>query len=199
MMIPILSELEARNQWVEFFQREQSYAQVKRPNCRIALQATYLQLTRLDLPQPIRYTLGSRSSIEPVWDLISRCDWSLKALVEGLDGLALGASVRELSGRDWSADLSVRRSIPREQQLYTEAELGAWSAPSKTMRLDSLNAICSVIAWRKISDWESQISPLQWLLEVQDFADEWQIRHLKDGTIQLTHPHRPDARFKPRL
>ena len=199
MMIPILPALENRKQWIEFFQRERSYAQVRTPNCRIDLQTTYLQLTRFDQQKAIRYTLGSRTTLEPVWEIISRCNWSLKELVAGLDSLEPGSTVRDKGFSDWSPDLTVRRSIPREQQLYSEAALGAWPEPTDVMAIDSLEAVCSLVAWRRIEEWESILAPLHWLLEAQDMPEGWEVRYSRDGTVQVEHPDRPSASFKVRL
>ena len=199
MMIPILPALENREQWIEFFQRERPYAQVRQPNCRVDLQTTYLQLTRFDQQKAIRYTLGSRTTLEPVWQIITRCNWSLTELMEGLDSLEPGSTVRDKGISNWSPDLSVRRSIPREQQLYSEAPLGAWEEPTDIMPIDSLEAACSLVAWRKIAEWESVLAPLHWLLEAQDSPEGWEVQSALDGTVQVEHPKRPSARFKVRL
>jgi hypothetical protein len=199
MMIPILPKLENRQQWTALFQRERPYSQIKSPSCRVDLQTSYLQLTCFDRPKVIRYTLGSRTSLEPVWQLISRCNWSLKTLIQGLDGLDEGSSVRDKQIREWIPDLSVRRSIPREQQLYAEEPLGAWPQPIDIMRVDTLQAVCSVISWRKFEHWESVLAPLPWLLEVQETLEGWEIQCARDGTVQVEHSERPGAKFKVRI
>jgi len=196
MMIPILSELESRQQWIAFFQRERPYAQIRQPNCRIDLQTTYLQITCFG-EQPVRFTLGSKTTLEPVWQIISRCRWSLSEIISGLEGLDSGPSVRDRRVSDWSPDLSVRRSIPREQQLYTEESLGVWPDPA-TLKINSPERLCALIAWDQIDAWESHFSPVQWLLHASAHQAAWKVSETADGVVEITSPNLPLARFKPR-
>lgn len=197
-MIPILAELEQRDQWIAFFQRERAYAQIKQPHCRVDLQTSYLQITRLDTSAALRYTLGSRVSIEPLWQLLSRCNWSLKIILEGLESLEPGANLRDKAESTWQPDLSVRRSIAREQHLYSDAPLGCWPQPSTQAKIDSLNQACSWIAWHKIDHWESALSPVQWLALTEAQPEGWNLHQLSDGSVLLEHASMPSAQFKPR-
>ena len=131
MIIPVLPELENREEWLRFLRRERPYAQVKRPSCRVDLQSTYLQLTLFDTEHhsPLRYTLGSRASLEPVWQLISGTGWSLTEIVNGLQAMDFSGNARDSSLSEWSPDLSVRRSFPREPGLFNERDLGKVSEP----------------------------------------------------------------------
>lgn len=197
MMIPILPELESREQWIGFFQRERPYAQVRRPNCRVDLQTTYLQITCFGA-QPVRFTLGSKTTLEPVWQIISRCHWSLSNIIAGLEGIESGRSVRDRGVSDWSPDLSVRRSIPREQQLYTEESLGTWPSPV-SFNSNSPEQISALVAWGKYEDWECELGPIQWLLKVDGREEELIVRHSADGLVEVTHPDLPPIRFRLKL
>jgi len=198
MMIPILNELEQRQQWIDFLQRERAYAQVKQPGCRVDLQSSYLQITRLDTASPLRYTLGSRVSIEPIWELLNRCHWSLKVILEGLESIEPGANMRDTVKPNWAPDLSVRRSIVREAHLYTDAPLGCWPQPRVSEKIETLNAALSYIAWRKIENWQSNLAPTQWLAMAIAHTDDWSIKQQSDTSLLLEHPRMPSAAFKPR-
>ncbi|KGK41975.1 hypothetical protein LH51_10735 [Nitrincola sp. A-D6] len=97
MLIRILPSLESREAWLNFFRREIPYCLVDDQATLVDFQSTYLQLTHLNtsLSDPIRYTLGARTSLEPAWQLIKRCNWSLKAVLEGLDSLEFSSNARD--------------------------------------------------------------------------------------------------------
>jgi len=196
MMIPILPQLERRQQWIDFFQRERPYAQIREPNCRVDLQTTFLQITRLG-EQPLRFTLGSKTTLEPVWQIISRCNWSLQTILDGLDGVESSTAVRDRQIAQWSPDLSVRRSIPRDQHLYAEAPLGTWPKPNLSKEIEQIDAVRSLIAWGKFNDWKSALTPTQWLLASTEYALDWEISKTSDGRYEVLHPKVPTARFDP--
>lgn len=194
MMIPILPQLESRQEWVAFFQRERPYAQVREPNCRVDLQTTYLQITRLGA-QPMRFTLGSKTTLEPVWQIISRCNWSLQTILNGLEGLDNGTTVRDRPITEWSPDLSVRRSIPREQHLYTEVPLGSWPKPKRDQQCETIADILARVAWNEFTGWECELTPTQWLLAAQEHEEGWEISKANDDLYQISHSSIPEARF----
>lgn len=119
MLIRILPSLESREAWLNFFRREVPYCLVDDLVVLVDFQSTFLQLTQLKTSptDPIRYTLGARSSLEPAWQLIKRCDWSLKAVLEGLNSLEFNSNVRDNAQFNLPADLSVRKSFAREPRL----------------------------------------------------------------------------------
>ena len=106
-MIPVLPELENREQWLAFLRRERPYAQVRKPSCRIDLQSTYLKITLLNElnASPLRFTLGSRSSVEPIWQLISGCHWSLAEMIKGLSASNFNTNARDNRISGWSPDM----------------------------------------------------------------------------------------------
>lgn len=117
MIIRVLPQLESRDAWIAFCRRELPYCLVETPACLVDFQSHFLQLTLFTTAPPVRYTLGSRHSMDPAWRLIKGCRWSLRALVDGLQSLDFGANVRDNELLGVHTDLSVRRSFPRDRHL----------------------------------------------------------------------------------
>lgn len=65
----------------------------------------------------MRFTLGSRSSLEPAWQLIKGCGWSLTHVIHGLESLNFNTNVRDNAAFKLPSDLSVRKSFAREPRL----------------------------------------------------------------------------------
>ncbi|TVQ69463.1 MAG: hypothetical protein EA373_08745 [Oceanospirillales bacterium] len=72
----------------------------------------------LNQEDAVRYTLGSRSSLEPAWQLIKGCRWSLQCVIEGLESLNFNTNVRDNSAFKIPSELSVRKSFAHEPRLY---------------------------------------------------------------------------------
>lgn len=119
MLITVLPTLETKDDWLNFFRREHPYCLVDSPSCLVDFQSTYLQLTRFNVQKDdaLRYTLGSRTSLEPAWQLIKGCGWSLRLVMEGLESLNFNANVRDNAAFRLPSDLSVRKSFAREPRL----------------------------------------------------------------------------------
>lgn len=117
MIIRVLPQLETRDDWVAFCRREVPYSLVDSPACLVDFQTHFLQLTLFQPSGPLRYTLGSRRSIDPAWQLIKRCEWSLGALLQGLENMDFGSNVRDNELLGVHTDLSARRSFPRGPHL----------------------------------------------------------------------------------
>ncbi len=119
MIISVLHSLETKSDWLSFFRRDHPYCLVDIPPVLVDFQSTFLQLTHFqsDASTAIRYTLGSRSSLEPAWQLIKGCNWSLEALLEGLNSLNFNTNVRDNQKFNLPSDLSVRKSFANEARL----------------------------------------------------------------------------------
>lgn len=120
MIISVLHSLENKSDWLSFFRREHPYCLVDKPAVLVDFQSTFLQLTCFQpgASDALRYTLGSRTSLEPAWQLIKGCHWSLNAVVEGLNSLNFNTNVRDRGHFNLPSDLSVRKSFTREPRLY---------------------------------------------------------------------------------
>lgn len=178
MIIRVLPSLENRNEWIAFCRREAPYCLVESPACLVDFQSHFLQLTLFGSGTPVRYTLGSRRSMDPAWQLVKRCNWSLSSLVKGLYTLDFGANVRDNELLGVHTDLSARRSFPRDLHLH---------APNCSELLAPLTAIPD--AWHSLDlrrllangqfrDWrmEQESAPLgpdAVLLDLLDHGCDW--------------------------
>lgn len=119
MNIAVFPSLESKEDWLNFFRREHPYCLIDMPSTLVDFQSTFLQLTcfKPDEEDAVRYTLGSRSSLEPAWQLIKRCGWSLQSVIEGLDSLNFSTNVRDKSTFKIPSELSVRKSFAKEPRL----------------------------------------------------------------------------------
>ncbi len=189
MMIPVLTELENRQQWLEFLRRERPYAQLKTPSCRVDLQSTYLQITLLSSNNgsPLRYTLGSRNSIEPVWQLISRCNWSLTEITDGLESMAFTGNARDSKNADWDSDLSVRRSVPREPGLITEQSLGVFKKPDKSQTTLDIEGLIAYLAWNRAELDSDRWTAGALISAIRLIPGDWTIEQLSPSVIRLHH------------
>lgn len=152
MQIRVLPQLETRDEWLAFFRREQPYCLISAPECLVDLQTHFLQLTLFEAGRAkTRYTLGSRTSIEPAWRLIKGCDWSLQRIINGLEELSFSVNVRDAGRYRTLGDLSVRKSFPRDRYLV---------APSATRLLKPL--LSTPPSWQ-ISDVQALLANGQYL------------------------------------
>lgn len=119
MIISLLDSLECKADWMHFFRRDHPYCLVKKPAVLVDFQSTFLQLTCFVPGQTDaqRYTLGSRTSLEPAWQLIKGCQWSLTCVMDGLESLNFNTNVRDNNLINLPRDLSVRKSFARESRL----------------------------------------------------------------------------------
>lgn len=191
-MIPVLPELENREQWLAFLRRERPYAQVRKPSCRIDLQSTYLKITLVNEvnASPLRFTLGSRSSVEPIWQLISGCQWSLTEMIEGLGASDFNTNARDNRISGWSPDLSVRRSFPRESGLFSGNDLGVFKKHHSDSIPSDISSVISRLAWGKYTQLSKNYSACSAITALSEQREHWQITQLSESSLRLTHPER---------
>lgn len=197
MMIPILPELENREQWLSFLRRERPYAQVQRPRARVDLQSSYLQITLFTGPDesPLRYTLGAPHSVAPVWTLLEGCHWSLSKILSGLNSLAFSSNARDNHLAGWSSEMTLRQSRPNEPGLFWSEQLGLYPQQDLHAPAGSLAWVSALIGNGKYHDWQSQLTPAQLLISLQRAAHQWQIR-LSDRQVSLNHADLPPVHFR---
>jgi len=219
MIIRVLPELENRDQWLSFLRREQPYCLVEQPECLVDFQTHFLQLTLfhplndqgrsnpLSNPlsnnsqrDPERYTLGSRNSMQPAWDLIRGCNWSLSTIIEGLAQLDFGGNVRDNSLLGLHGDVSVRKRFASERSLLPPSASGLLQ-PLKTLPEQwSGDALCRLLANEQWRDWQAEsnerISPRALLLELQQNCDDWQVAH-RGERLLLRRAGKPIVSFVP--
>ncbi len=128
MIIPVLEQLNTRDEWMAFCRREAPYCFISSPECLLDFQSTFLKITLLPhntlVQDAIKYSLGSRTSMEPVWRLIKGCNWNLHTIIDGLEKMDFGSNVRDNSLLKTHTDLSVRKYFSRERCLVAPTNIG---------------------------------------------------------------------------
>lgn len=197
MIIRVLPELESRDQWLAFCRREQPYCLVERPECLVDLQTHFLQLTLFQRSadrDPVRYTLGSRRSLEPAWDLIRGCQWSLAQIVDGLEQLDFSGNVRDNALLSRHRDLSVRKRFVREPHLTPPSASGLLNPLSSLPENWDLDSLCRLIANRQWRDWRaeqtSSPSAQALLVALQETDAQWQVMR-RGARLILLHEGTP--------
>ncbi|WP_417583836.1 hypothetical protein [Nitrincola sp.] len=203
MLIRILPSLESREAWLNFFRREVPYCLVDDQATLVDFQSTFLQLTQLNTSpsDPIRYTLGARSSLEPAWQLIKRCNWSLKAVLEGLNSLEFNSNVRDNAQFNLPAELSVRKSFAREPRLQSASRVMLPQEPLSPGHF-SARQIAQLLYDEQYDAWLSlksaaPLSPHSVILSLCTEPYRWQF-DLRDQmvTLYLDGQARIDCRLK---
>ena len=111
-----------------FCRRETAYCFIESPECLLDFQSTFLKITLLPkdtlIQDSVKYSLGSRSSMEPVWRLIKACNWDLKAIIEGIQKMDFSSNVRDNSLLKVHTDLSARKFFSRERCVVAPQSIG---------------------------------------------------------------------------
>lgn len=128
MIIRVLPNLNSRAAWIDFCRREVPYCFVEDPACLVDFQSTHLQITLLpdgcQEKDAIKYSIGSRTSVEPAWSLIRACNWELGRIIHGLEQMDFGSNVRDNSLLGVHTELTARKFFARERSLTTPSALG---------------------------------------------------------------------------
>ncbi len=157
MIIRVLPELEQRDQWIRFCQRETPYCYVRQPDSLVDFQSSFLTITQLnggirDGRDAIKYSIGSRGSVEPAWLFIKRCDFSLKRMLAGLQQLEFNGNARDNSLRGLIRDVTVRKFFSKEKALISPTTL-ATLEPVRTLPQQwGLHQICALLANNQVRD-----------------------------------------------
>ncbi|MGB2130025.1 MAG: hypothetical protein ACPHXW_01285 [Marinobacterium sp.] len=191
MIIRVLPQLETRADWVAFCRREAPYSLVDTPSCLVDFQTHFLQLTLFQPSGPVRYTLGSRRSIDPAWQLIKRCDWSLSALLKGLDTLDFGSNVRDNELLGVHTDLSARRSSPRDPHLHAPDSSALLRLLTRFPSHWNLKSLQQLLVNGQFRDWRLEqdsveLTPRALLVELTERPTTWSAR-LAGPRLQLSY------------
>lgn len=199
MIIPIFPTLEGKSAWLDFCSRQPAYAMVAEPACLVDLQTRYLQLTLFsDTSTPVRYSLGASTTIEPVWQLIKYCNWSLERIIEGLRELDFASSVRDNWPADFAPERSIRKSFPRERLLISPEATGMLQPLTTAPQGWQLQDAARLLANGQYRDLEPLNKPAPsiraLLLALLRRPHEWQ---LESNALKLTlsHEKTPIIRF----
>ncbi len=207
MHIPVLNQLETRTEWVSFFRRERSYAYTLSPLCLVDFQTTFLHLTLLDEVmldgrQAIKYSLGSKTSMEPAWQLIKACDWQLSAVTKGLSDLDFKSNVRDNSFLGVHSDLSVRKYFAKDKTLIAPTLVRPLAPIIAKPYTWDLHHICCLLSHQQLSDPCFIPAPLKEapiksiLLRLLDTPAGWSIQEI-DNTLLLRYQDKAILSFTP--
>jgi hypothetical protein len=178
MIIRVLPQLESREEWLVFCRRETPYCLIDQPSCLVDFQTHFLQLTLFETVPEVRYTLGSRRTMEPAWQLIKGCNWSLTRLIEGLASLDFGSNVRDNGLLGLGGDLSARRSFPRDRHLHSPASSRLLPPLKQLPQQWNSHTLSCLLANEQFRDWrdeqeEASLSAAGILLDMLDQPEQW--------------------------
>ncbi|WP_415903243.1 hypothetical protein ACMXYR_05725 [Neptuniibacter sp. QD29_5] len=164
MIIPVLQQLNSRDQWMAFCRRELPYCFIESPECLVDFQTTFLKITLLPkdtlIHDAVKYSLGSRTSMEPVWRLIKGCNWDLNAILTGLEQMAFDSNVRDNSLLNVHTDLSVRKYFSRERCLVSPNTLGLLEPLMAQPDIWDAQALAKLISHQQFSSLQNEVKAL---------------------------------------
>ncbi|MFW1677002.1 hypothetical protein ACFVYJ_04380 [Pontibacter sp. JAM-7] len=161
MNIRVLPSLNTRDQWITFCRREQPYCYVEQPVCLVDFQSSFLQLTLFpEHGDAIKYSLGSRNSMEPAWQLIKACNWQLETLINGLNEMDFSSNVRDNALLQVHTDLTARKVFAREKLLPPQQTGLLKPLTAQPQRWDNLS-LCRMISHQQFQDLRSEQVYLQ--------------------------------------
>lgn len=217
MIIPVLEQLNTRDEWMAFCRREAPYCFVASPECLLDFQSTFLKITLLPqntlIQDAIKYSLGSRTSMEPVWRLIKGCQWDLHTIISGLDKMDFSSNVRDNSLLKVHTDLSVRKYFSRERCIVAPTTLGLLQPLMAIPDIWDASSICRLISHEQFSDLrnEQKMLPSQYVssslpppsikeivLILLDPVEQC-IGQIHDGRLQIYRGKQPFISLQPVL
>ncbi|WP_415904034.1 hypothetical protein ACMXYW_10640 [Neptuniibacter sp. QD48_55] len=164
MIIPVLQQLNSRDQWMAFCRRELPYCFIESPECLVDFQTTFLKITLLPkdtlIHDAVKYSLGSRTSMEPVWRLIKGCNWDLNAILSGLEQMAFDSNVRDNSLLKVHTDLSVRKYFSRERCLVAPNTLGLLEPLMAQPDIWDAQTLAKLISHQQFSSLQNEVKAL---------------------------------------
>ena len=151
MNIRCLPHLNTKDAWLAFCQREVSYCFTEQPEALVDFQTNYLMLTVLDNKtrqgkQAIKYSLGSRSSLEPAWNFIKACNFNLQQMIDGLNQVNFDGNVRDNSLLKAHTDLTVRKFFAKERTIISPGHLGNLLPVTESIKHWDLHLLCRILA-----------------------------------------------------
>ncbi|UTW13605.1 hypothetical protein [Marinobacterium rhizophilum] len=211
MLIRVLPALNHRDHWIGLCQRESPYCFIETPECLVDFQTGFLQITLLgsairDGREAVKFSLGSRQSLEPAWALIRACNWRLDKLIEGLESLDFRSNVRDNSLLGVHTDLSVRRYFARERHISSPSRLGLLAPLQQNPDLWDSHNLCRLLAndqWQDLrfipaSDTPDNENGSTLLLQALDAPEHW-LGLWRNGRLYLLHRRQAVASLVPDL
>ncbi len=211
MLIRVLPALNHRDHWIGLCQRESPYCFVETPECLVDFQTGFLQITQLggavrDGREAVKFSLGSRHSLEPAWALVKACGWRLDRLIEGLESLDFRSNVRDNSLLGVHTDLSVRRYFARERHISSPSHLGLLTPLQHTPDLWDSHNLCRLLAndqWQDLQFMQESGNTApgdsnSLLLQILNAPGDW-FGLGRNGRLYLLLQRQPVASLVPKL
>lgn len=199
MNIRHLPHLNDRNAWISFCQREKPYCFVASPEALVDFQTTYLLITLLEGKTrngkaAVKYSIGSRTSMEPAWRFIKACDFNLQLMTDGLNQVNFDGNVRDNSFLKAHTDLTVRKFFSKDKNIVSPSHMGLLQPLEKLPGQWNIALVCRLLANQQFSKLSSQqlslpgkqsfstmtdpdaVNARQLLLTFLENSAEWQVR-----------------------
>ncbi|WP_210396167.1 hypothetical protein [Motiliproteus sediminis] len=151
MIIPVLPSLANREQWIAFCRRERPYCFVSEPDTLVDMQSSFLTLTLLnrsvrDGRQATKYSIGSRTSLEPAWQFIKACHFDLQFMVDGLQQVNFDGNARDSGNFRPAANVRIRKFFAKEAAVISPALLGTLEPLQAIPAVWTLTELCQILA-----------------------------------------------------
>ena len=209
MHIPVLNQLETRTEWISFFRMERPYVYLKHPLCLVDFQSTFLQITllhedMLDGRQATKYSLGSKSSMEPAWTLIKACHWQLSDIITGLESLSFSSNARDNAFLGIHTDLSVRKFFSKDKQLLAPSLIGSIEPLLTLPKKWETKHICQLLSHQQYLSVSFLPSPdkdapiRSVILRLLESSSGWNVEQ-RDAHLILSYQNKPILDITPNL
>lgn len=186
MKIPILHSLETREQWQQFSRRKIAYAYVETPSTLVDFQTNYLLVTHIDKDlhdgrKAIKFSLGSRHSNRPSWQLIQRCKWSLNTVLSGLNNLDFNTNVRDNCALNIQGETTVRKFFSKEKSVISPSLLKPLGSLQSVPKHLEIGDIKNILCFGQYQNLEIKRNAFQFnsvkaiLLQLISHPDSWDI------------------------
>jgi hypothetical protein len=212
MIIRVLPCLSNSSQWIAFCRREQPYCFIEHPDCLVDFQSNYLIITLLNRQvrngkEAIKYSLGSRQSVEPAWNFIKACRFDLAYMVEGLERLEFEGNARDNSGFPALRGGSIRKFFAKERAVISPAFLGPLEPLTHLPPFWEMHSVCRLLANGQLRELRNdtpgkntgqQADPAGLLLALVEAPEQWQARQ-RDERLYIYRDRRAVFSLVPEL
>lgn len=197
MNIRHLPHLNDRDAWISFCQREQPYCFIASPEALVDFQTTHLLITLLEGKTrngkaALKYSIGSRTTMEPAWRFIKACDFNLQMMIDGLNQVDFNGNVRDNSFLKAHSDLTVRKFFSKDKNIVSPSHMGLLSPLQRLPNVWNIAGVCRLLANQQFSHLDNEQLALPGenhqqytgkttdskalLLALLDAPHEWQVR-----------------------
>ncbi len=214
MVIRILSSLGNRRQWIDFCRRETPYCYIEHPDTLVDFQSCHLQITLLNQQvrngkEAVKYSIGARHSLEPAWNFIKACRFSLEHMVRGLEAIDFQGNARDNSLLGVSPEVNIRKFFAKEQAVISPSFLGPLEPLPSLPEYWDIYQACRLLANDQFADLQPEHHNLDHdrpaaadvtalLLSLLEQPDRWRVR-LRNRRLWLLDSRKPKFSLVPKL